>query len=168
MPSGKQILLSLLTEYSQRKTASADLETATQRIKAGLLLHGSSSNAMWKMVDQMAWLDRLNETEGRPSYLSGQGLGLKKSGHLLSELFALMTESSDIPEHIKADCPELTPDAYKAGLHMIWLLLHALEWSSEMVEVEDNGALDAEEKERLIEAYERKLTDFQNDPEDFS
>lgn len=168
MPSGKQILLSLLTEHSQCKTAPGDIEAVTQRMKAGLLLHGSSSNAMWKMTDELAWLERLNETEGKPSYLETQGLGLADSGLLLSELFELMTQTSDIPEDIQAIYPELTEEAYQAGVHSIWLLLRAVEWAAALENLEDNGVLNELEKDDLIEAYERKLIAFQNDPEDFS
>lgn len=168
MASGKQILLSLLTDYSQRQTAPDDLENVSQRVKAGLLLHGSTSNAMWKMVDQMSWVERLNDTEGQPSYLESQGLGLKESGLLLSDLFDLTIAKPDIPKDIEDAYPELTPDAYKAGVHMIGLLLRAMEWSIAMEAVEENGVLDEAEKDRLLSSYLNKLHEYALDPDDYS
>ena len=42
MPSGKQILLSLLSEYSQNQTPEKQSLEVTERVKAGMLLHGST------------------------------------------------------------------------------------------------------------------------------
>lgn len=168
MPSGKQILLALLTEHSQNRTVSEDMQTVSERIKAGILLHGSSSNAMWKMVDEVAWIDQLNKTEGRASYLEKQGLGLEQSGLLLSDVFELITAQSGMREDIRTDYPALTPEAFEAGRHMIWLLLRAIEWSAAIEDVEDEGRMDEAEKERLLSAYLRKLGEYALDPDDYS
>lgn len=168
MPSGKQILLSLLSEYSQKQTSTDELEEVTQRVKAGLLLHGSTSNYMWKATDKVAWVQETVEVEQTDAEFNTQGLGLADSGLLLSTLFNLMTQAEDIPEDVKEAYPELTQEAYLAGVHSIWLLLKSLEWSKTYKDVEAGGQLDLSEKERLLTSYQRKLIEFKNDPEDYS
>ena len=87
---------------------------------------------------------------------------------LLSDLFGLITESEEIPENIKENYPEITPEAYQAGTHIVWSLLKALEWSKTYEDVENLGKLDEKEKERFLKNYERKLEEYRNDPEDYS
>ncbi|WP_128755249.1 hypothetical protein [Aquimarina sediminis] len=168
MASGKQILLSLLSEYSQKMTASNQIKKVTERIKSGLLLHGSTANFMWKTVEQLAWVQQAPNIELGDNEVKEQGLGLKDANLLLSDLFGLITESEGIPENIKEMYPEITPEAYQAGTHIIWSLLKALEWSKTYEGVENSGQLDINEKERLLNRYEQKLVEYRNDPEDFS
>ena len=130
MPSGKQILLSLLSEYSQKKTSAHEMEQVTQRVKAGLLLHGSTSNYMWRATDKLAWVQETDEIEEIDADFNTQGLGLAESRLLLSNLFELMTQTQDIPEDVKEVYPDLTQDAYLAGVHSIWLLLRSLDKTS--------------------------------------
>jgi hypothetical protein len=80
----------------------------------------------------------------------------------------LITEEKAIPKNIKEDYPEITPEAYQAGVHTIWLLLKALEWADAYEDVENQGTLNAEEKEYLLQVYERKLEEYRKDPEDYS
>lgn len=168
MPSGKQILLSQLTEYSQRRTAGDEIETASERIRAGLLLHGSTSHQMWKTVSHLAWVQSHNHTEGRPPYLERQGLGLGKSGLLLSDLFEALTDDPAIAEALVTDAPKLSKDSVQAGLHVIWLLLKALEWSKAHEAVEIDGSFSEDRKTELIESYVEKLKAFEENPDDFS
>lgn len=49
MPSGKQILLSLLTEYSQKQSDSG----CSENLRAGFLIHGSTPDHMWADVDNI-------------------------------------------------------------------------------------------------------------------
>ena len=167
MVSGKQILLSLLGEYSQKKTPNQQLEKITERLKSGLLLHGSSAKFMWSTVEQLTWIEQKTDIYQGDDEVKKQGLGLKDSGLLLSDLFGMITESEEIPENIKEVYPEITKEAYKAGTHTIWLLLKALEWSKSYEDVE-LGKLDENEKERFLNNYQRKLEEYRNDPDDFS
>ncbi|MFC5048409.1 hypothetical protein ACFSTE_13725 [Aquimarina hainanensis] len=168
MASGKQILLSLLSEYSQKKTTKQQLEKVTNRIKSGLLLHGSTAKFMWPTVEELTWVEQRPDIEQGDDEVKKQGLGLRDSELLLSDLFGLITESEEIPENIKEIYPEITNEAYKAGIHIIWSLLKALEWSKTYEDVENSGKLDVSEKERFLKNYERKLVEYRNDPEDYS
>lgn len=164
MPNGKQILLRLLGKYSQEKTPKKELEEVTETVKSGLLLHGSSSHQMWNMTHELAWLERSPDQDG---IVKKQGLGLRASDFLLSELFGIITENEKIPAPIKKEFPELSQKAYKAGIHTIWLLIKALEWSESYEEVESEP-FDLKETERLLSIYKRKLIEYRKDPEDYS
>jgi len=168
MASGKQILLSLLTEYSQKKTEQDQILEITERIKAGLLLHGSTAKFMWPTVEELTWVEKTPNIELGDSEVKQQGLGLQNTDLLLSDLFSLITENTEIPENIKEIYPELTSEAYKAGIHSIWSLLKALEWSKTYEDVENFGKLDESEKEGFLESCTRKLVEYRKDPEDYS
>ncbi|MEW7280399.1 hypothetical protein ABW636_17545 [Aquimarina sp. 2201CG1-2-11] len=168
MASGKQILLSLLSEYSQKKTAKQQLEKITERVKAGLLLHGSTAKFMWPTVEQLTWVEQTPDIEQGDNEVKKQGLGLKDADLLLSDLFDLITESEEIPENIKEIYPELTKEAYQAGTHIIWSLLKALEWSKTYEDVENLGTLDTNEKEDFLTSYQKKLEEYRKDPDDYS
>lgn len=165
MPSGQHILLSLLSEYAKSKTPSEELEDVSDRLKAGLLLHGSSSNAMWKTVDELTWISVTDENKNDTKR---QGLGLKQQNLLLSDMFDLMTQSPDIPHALQAKYPKLTNESYEAGIQTIWLLLRALEWSHNSAQNEDADDLDGKMKKNLIASYIRKLEEYKNNPDDYS
>ena len=168
MPSGKQILVSLLSEYSQKKTVKNQLEKITERVKAGLLLHGSTAKFMWPTVEQLTWVEQTPDIAQGDDEVKKQGLGLKDADLLLSDFFSVITEGEEIPDHIKENYPEITKEAYTAGIHIIWSLLKALEWSKTYEDAENLGKLDESEKESMIAVYERKLIEYRNDPEDYS
>jgi hypothetical protein len=56
--SGKQVLLRILTELSTRITPEGDLPRATQRLRAGLLLHGSTADDSYERSSQIVWASR--------------------------------------------------------------------------------------------------------------
>jgi hypothetical protein len=56
MPSGKQILLSLLRTYSQQEVTATTQHEATDRLKAGLLLQCSTAEETWATVERVAWI----------------------------------------------------------------------------------------------------------------
>lgn len=168
MAIGKQILLSLLSEYSQKKTSKQQLGKVIERIKSGLLLHGSTAKFMWPTVEQLTWVEQTPDIEQGDDEVKKQGLGLKDTDLLLSDLFGLITENEEIPGNIKEIYPELTKEAYQAGTHIIWSLLKALEWSKTYEDVENSGTLDTNEKERFLTIYQKKLEEYRNDPEDYS
>lgn len=173
MASGKQILLSLLQEYSQKKMNGEELAEATDRIKAGLLLHGSSAHYMWGLVERFGWLNKneliddeeRGEIEGN---VECQGIGLAKSKILLSDLFSVMLNNETILETVQEAYPEIDKEEYEAAIHIMNLLFAAVEWHPFFESVENNGKLDTEEKEYLINAYRRKLKEYREDPEDYS
>lgn len=165
MTIGQHILLSLLSEYTKSKTPSEELEDVSDRLKAGLLLHGSSSNAMWKTVDELTWI---SVTDEKKNDTKRQGLGLKQQNLPLSDVFDLMTQNSNIPDALKAEYPKLTHEAYQAGVQTIWLLLRALEWSHNGTNNDIADDFNSKMKEDLIASYIRKIEEYKSAPDDYS
>lgn len=162
MPSGKQILLEVLLEASQRKTSDSDIATATERIRAALLLHGSTGGDAWDDADNLTWASERN-SDGE---VLRQGLALKESDLFLSDLFETIIESDEVPEHVTMAHPDLTPKQYHRATRFIWLLLSSVQWFEELSSVEGEG-LDKADAERLIQNYIEKLNHFRDHPEDF-
>ncbi|MEP3890413.1 MAG: hypothetical protein ABJN69_08085 [Hellea sp.] len=166
MPSGKQTLLSLLTEYSQRYSETSDLDEISDRVKAGLLLHGSSSNSMWKAVEDITWKSHCAREDGLT--VTEQGLTLEPSGILLTDLFSVISEDETLINHVRKTYPEISPDAFQSALHIIWLLLGSVEWSKAHEEIESKIDVDGAQQKKSLKAYQRKLKEYREDPEDYS
>ncbi|WP_411846036.1 hypothetical protein AAFN60_21225 [Roseibacillus persicicus] len=158
MPSGKQILLSLISEISQRKSTGLEAPSITEQLRASLLLHGSTAADRWHEVADVEW-----STEGD----SRQGLALKKSGILLTDLFEEMVDGP-IPESVRRAFPALTEEEYSSATSVMWMLLSALQFFDELESVESGGNLDLEERDRMIGSYTEKLKNFYADPNEFA
>ena len=154
MPSGKQILLSLLQQYSQRPLDVEEAREATERLRAGLLLHGSTADESWGRAERIAWV-------GRPDGV--QGLGLERENLLLADLFEDIVES-ELPERVKKRHPSLSPEAYEHAVEIMWLLLSQLQFYDELARVENGGVLDEAASEHLIANYREKLGRYRADP----
>lgn len=50
MPSGKQVLLSVLEEYSQRRLKDDELSAASDRVKSALCAHCSTSGETMEKI----------------------------------------------------------------------------------------------------------------------
>lgn len=156
MPSGKQILLAELQRLSQIRLTSEQLSEATERFRAGLLLHGSTASSAWPTVEKVAWIDK---QEGI------QGPGLIKENLYLADLVNALLYDPNIPEVVKKRYPDLPLKAYRAGLHVIWLLLTQLYHNDSLASVENNGVLDKDATEKLVANYIGKLKHYREDPE---
>ena len=161
MKSGKQILLWLLSQYSQKFINKDEIENISNRIKAGLLLHGSSSEEMFEIVEKTTWItkDLIHiENDNVENNLGHyrQGLGLKKYNLLLEELFELIIDENKIPKGLKNEYPGITLDDYQAGIHLIKLLLFATEWNRNNNDIEKETP-DTEIAEKLINVYINQL-----------
>jgi hypothetical protein len=162
MPSGKQILQEVLRELSQQRTDASGLDRASERVRAGLLLHGSTGGDAWEAIDEVSWSSSLNQN-GEPTK---QGLALTGEKIFLADLFEAIAGTDSIPEHVSREFPHLTPERYRRATHFMWLILSSVQWFEELSSVE-SGPLDPAEKEQLIEGYIQKLKHFRACPEDF-
>ena len=158
MPSGKQILLAELQRLSQTKLTTEQLLEATERFRAGLLLHGSTASSAWPTVERVAWIE---QQEGI------QGPGLVKENIYLVDLVNALQDEAGIPAAVKARYPDLSLRAYRAGLHVIWLLLSELYCQEEFSSVENDGVLDKNAAEKLIINHIDKLKHYREDPEKY-
>jgi hypothetical protein len=162
MPSGKQILLEVLRELSQQRIETSDLETASERIRAGLLLHGSTGGDAWEAVEDVCWSSDYNEA----GQVVRQGLALAEEKTFLADLFEETNYPDSIPEHVSRRFPQLTLEKYQRATRFMWLILSSVQWFEELSSVETTP-LDPAEREQFIESYIRKLNHFRKHPEDF-
>jgi hypothetical protein len=157
MPSGKQILLAELQRLSQTRLSRKQLTDASERFRAALLLHGSTADSAWPTVERVAWIEQ---------ELGMQGPGLFKENIYLVELISALQEEAGIPEAVKRRYPDLTLRAYRAGLHVIRLLLTQFYFQNYYSSVENDGALDRDEAEKMIKNHIDKLHHYRRHPEE--
>lgn len=161
MPSGKQILLSLLKDCSQRLVEGAEIEEVTDRLKAGLLLHGSTPDEMWFHVERVAWLSEIEKGE-----ITRQGMGLSDKSVFLSDLFEYIVWDEAIPRKVKEEIPEITQKEYNSATQIMWCLLSSLQWYKCLSSVENEGHLDKDASEKLLASYRKKLAAFRKEPDE--
>ncbi|WP_337085154.1 hypothetical protein [Elizabethkingia anophelis] len=167
MRSGKQILLYLLTKYSQEFQKESSIEIVSDRVKSGILVLCSTAQFMFEYIDKYEWITQNHIVEDKDFGPERQGLGLKNQKLLLSDLFALITEDeTKIPKNIKRIYPNINIEDYKAGVHLIWSLLRALEWSVNFEGIESEKS-DLQKAEETINNYLKILKTYRKNPEDY-
>ncbi len=163
MPSGKQVLLHLLEEYSQKLQDDEDLSEVSENLRIALLLHGSTSEDMWFNVERISWLSETDEN----GEVDRQGLGIKGKNIFLSDIFESMTYDSNIPERVKIDFPDLTDEEFESANHIMWLLLIAPQFFSSLSSIENEGNIDLDQVSKHLIGYRKKLAVFRKDPGDY-
>jgi hypothetical protein len=138
------------------------MEAACERIRAAMLVHGSTGGDAWDDADNLTWASERN----KDGEVHKQGLALKETDLFLSDLFETIIEPDEIPEHVAMTYPDLTPKQYHRATRFIWLLLSSVQWFEELSSVEGDG-FDRAEADRLIQTYINKLNHFRDHPEDF-
>ncbi|NNC89739.1 MAG: hypothetical protein HKN82_14885 [Akkermansiaceae bacterium] len=138
------------------------MESTTERIRAAMLVHGSTGSDAWEDADNLAWSSKRDD-DGE---VLKQGLALKETDLFLSDLFETIVEPDEIPEHVAKAYPDLTPKQYHRATHFMWLVLSSVQWFEELSSVE-GGGLDKTEAEKFIRNYTEKLNHFREHPEDF-
>ena len=166
MASGKQVLIHFLKKYSLQKTKKEDLADASEDIRVGFLLHGSTAKEMWRIVDTIEWGE---ETADESDEVISQGLKIKDKNISLPELFDYITWESEhkIPKRVAKRFPELTQYEYYAATRIMGLVLSSIEWSGWLSEVENGGKLDFVELDNYLKSYKEKLGYYREDPENY-
>lgn len=164
MPSGKQVLLHFLEQYSLALQNDEDLTEVSENLRVALLLHGSTPDHMWYTVERLEWASELDEDKKE---VTRQGLAIKGKKIFLSDLLYHITEDENIPKTVKEAFPELTQEEYNSATHVMYLMLSAMDWSKYDSQVENDGKLDLEALEKFKKSYKKKLKYFRDDPKDF-
>ena len=161
MPSGKQILLSLLQRFSQQPQETADLDLVSDQVRAGLLLHGSTSEETWLRIERMAWLSE-EDSAGRIR----QGLGIGgQQGVFLADLLEAIAEDDSLLVNLRDSYPDLGRADLRAALQVTWLLLSSLEFRENLAPVEGADDPDEEQMSRMLSSYLAKLRLSRDDPD---
>lgn len=115
MAGDKRILIDLLLETSTHRIAPSDLHSASERLRAALLLNSSNSPQSCTLVDGIA----LASTDVR------QGLAVGET--LLSDLFDRLAAHRPIPPALAEKEPDLTPDDWRAAMRVVAHILRAFD-----------------------------------------
>ena len=165
MPSGKQVLLNLLQEFSQKPVSNSESDFVSEQMRVALLLHGSTPDAMWFHVDRMAWVTRRD-----PNFPNAvaQGLGIRDKSLLLSDILMRILDKVQEDSDYRNEFDELTDAEYKSALHVIQLLAMATDFSSGLYEVEQDSPVEYQRAvEKFMRSYRGKLELFRKNPGDF-
>jgi hypothetical protein len=137
--SGKQVLLEIVRGLSTRKLLDDQLADATQQVRAGLLLHGSTAEESFEHMSHLGWVSREDEW-GRKR----QGIG-SGSGVLLTEFLGQLLGAPNLEAHVRGALPSLSSREYLALEHALWCVVSALQMYEELNSVEmDVDDLDIE------------------------
>jgi hypothetical protein len=147
--SGKQILTLILSELSTKITPDEELSKATDYLRAGLLLHGSTAYETYEKVSKLTWSSSLYEKyeteDEEEDKVARQGIALANGNIFLSDLFESMIETPMLKEELLKIYPNLEPDDYEAGVFAIWLVLSSVQMFTELLSVEiDSSRIDVD------------------------
>jgi hypothetical protein len=138
--SGKQVLNHILNELSTRLTPESKLSEATDRLRAGLLLHGSTSDETYESVGRLAWASSKDDDGD----INRQGIVIANGNVFISDLFESIIEVPELKHEIMKQYPNLTPDDYEAGIFAIWLVLSSVQTFTNLLPIEiDKSRIDA-------------------------
>lgn len=139
--SGKQVLNCILNELSTRLTPEDKLSEASDRLRAGLLLHGSTSDDAYEAVSRLAWAS----SQADDGDINRQGIAVANGNVFISDLFESIIEVPHLKQEILKQYPNLNPDDYEAGILAIWLVLSSVQTFTNLLPIEiDNLSIDAD------------------------
>ncbi len=147
--SGKQVLLRILSELSTRVTPEHDLAQATRRLRAGLLLHGSTADESFDCASQVTWASGYDEDGG----LVQQGIAVGEARVPLVDLFDTVFSMKGLEDHVTSVHPGLGPKEVETLRWVMWLLVSSVQMYSWLVGIENVDELDVD---AWVENYSQK------------
>lgn len=154
--SGKQVLLRALSELSTQYFEEHELDFATEKMRAAMLMHCSTSPESFKRVSQLAWCSDSEVCDGKRSW---QGISIKDKQ--LPELFNSIRTCPGLAEHIQNEFADFTEDDVDVLLWVIFKLLVSIEMSRNCLRVEDN-VLSDHDYHGWIERYSRYFREYES------
>jgi hypothetical protein len=140
--SGKQVLNKILYDLSTKLINNKELSLATQKLRAGLLLHGSTSEENLELVSKLVWSSSHEDDTGE---VWRQGIATKNGNIFVSDLFETIIENETLKESVMKEYPELSSMDYDAGMFAIWLLISSVQMFTELLPVEVDDDIDLDE-----------------------
>lgn len=157
--SGKQVLLEIIRRLSTRQLGNDELLDATRQVRAGLLLHGSTTEEMLEQIAQIRW-GSIDDDWGRKQ----QGIA-SNSGVLLTQFVDALRETPGLEQHVRRALPDLSHEEYEALEHSLWVVVSAVQMYEELNSAEVDGDLGVEGwVENLTAKYESYFRDQGKDP----
>ncbi|WP_041598735.1 hypothetical protein [Hahella chejuensis] len=149
--SGKQILLKILYELSTKLIDKEELPAATDRIRAGLLLHGSTSETNFDLVSKLHWSS--SEKDGE---VVRQGLAALNGNVFVSDILESIWCNDKVKSLILDEYPSLTEGDYEACLFSIWAMTSSSQMFSYLRSVETQDDINIDDWVRVvINAYNK-------------
>ncbi len=139
--SGKQMLLKILAQLSTSLTAPADLPDATRKLRAGLLLHGSTAEENYQAVKNVHWASSLDGENN----VWRQGIATVEGDVFLADIVESLADAPGLKQYVLSEHPHLTETGLEAGLHTLWLIVSAAQMFSQLLELEA-GEIDLDKK----------------------
>ncbi len=102
----------------------AERRDAVERFRRAAIRYGLSTD------DNRKALEQIGVIQSRSSHAAVSGLGLERTGTLLSEILWEL-EASDIPEAVIAQFGALQQEEWSAAMRMVVLILSAFESTAE-------------------------------------
>lgn len=148
--SGKQVLNRILAELSTKITPEEGLGEATDRLRAGLLMHGSTADQTFEDVSRLSWVSSHGVVRYRCESDGDDELGVVRQGIavgggtvFISDLFEAMMESPQLKQEMLKSHPELESADYDAGVFAIWLVVSSVQTFTGLLSVEiDSSRID--------------------------
>jgi hypothetical protein len=142
--SGKQILLSILSELSTKIINDNDLAYESKRLKAALLCHGGTSEDTFELLKSIQW--GKDEVNGE---LIRQGIVVGIDKIFLSDLFEDIWKMPKVAENIQKKYPEMSERDMESSFLVMWLIFSSVQMFHELIEVEKQD-VDLNDKIKLM------------------
>ena len=157
--SGKQVLLRILYELSTHALPEPSLPDASGRLRAGLLLHGSTAEESFEHAARLKWCSESDEDGVRR-----QGAGTS-GGVFVSDVYEDMIEMPGLSQHLVQRHPELTLEDVEACEWFMWLIISGVQMFSQLNVVEENGEIDVDTwVESVLKKYDNHFRDRGREP----
>ncbi|WP_431689193.1 hypothetical protein [Hahella sp. NBU794] len=153
--SGKQVFNCIIKELSTRLTPNEELPRATDRIRAGMLLHGSTSDESLNLVSKLHWAS--TEKEGE---VIRQGIATINGNVFVADLLDSIWANENIRGMILSEFPHLTQDDYEACLFSIWTIVSSTQMFTQLLSVETDDQIDVDDWVRVVS---RKLSYYDDE-----
>ncbi|EDN71945.1 hypothetical protein BGS_1354 [Beggiatoa sp. SS] len=128
--SGKQVVNKILYALSTKLINNKELSLATQKLRAGLLLHGSTSEENFELVSKLVWSSSHHDDTGK---VWRQGIALKNGNIFVSDIFETIIENETLKESVMKEYPELSSMDYDAAMFAIWLVISSVQMFTELL-----------------------------------
>lgn len=153
--SGKQIFLMILQELS---TQVSEPDDASERLRAGMLLHGSSSVDSMRLVDRVSWKDKTDADGDQSSQEISLGEG---EGRFLTDLFNDVMWDHELEAFVRSRAPHLSSEQWNDFVTVLWMLVSAVTMQRRSLAVEHRSPVDVD---GWVESWRAKLDLFREDP----
>ncbi len=143
--SGKEILLSILGDLSTKQLKREELPDATSRLRAGLLLHGSTAEESFESASRVIWASEENN-DG----VQRQGIALANGMTFITDLYDRVFTHPELKSWVLAGFPDIDEKDYDAFEWTLWLLVSMVQMFPRYIPIERSGAIDIDEWVKMM------------------